>query len=208
MKKTKEVKKVKMVVSANKLAPPSQPVNVQIVAASLMSQAQPLTKKVSDLKVNDEATYQLAATLMAQLKELDAASVVEEKRITDPLNTALKAARSHFKPFHNLVEAVQTDTKTKMLKFVNQREAAAAKLLADFGAGKIKKMSTVVSNTAALQIASGDAVVRKIKVARVVDKKKVPLEFMEPNMAAIREAFRAGREVPGCEWVEENNIAI
>jgi hypothetical protein len=49
---------------------------------------------------------------------------------------------------------------------------------------------------------------RTIMKYRVVDKSRVPLDFMEVDMVAVRKSFLAGNPVAGCEAYEEISIAL
>jgi hypothetical protein len=186
----------------------SKTTSVQIVLSSLNKKAKPLQNKLSSLQVKDQKDYDLAGSLMKQLKTLAKESEAEKKKIIDPLNQTLKAIKEHFKPFEEVVEALEADTKKKMIAFYTAQEEKQKKLEAKFERGEIKKVSTLVSKQDELQVSSAHSSVRKTKVVEIVDEKKIPREYLVPDMAAIKEALNAGKKVAGCVLSDKTGIAI
>lgn len=182
--------------------------NSLIVARSLEKEAKPIARKVSDLVIASEKDYQTAATLVGRLKDLAKLAEVEEHKITDPLNDALKAARSHFKPFRTSIALIESDTKQKMSAFLERVEREKQKVLDDFDAGKIKKMSTAIKKQTDLEINTGTSSVRKIKVVEIVDIKLIPRAYMVPDMDRIKQDLKDGKSIPGVREVLKNSIAI
>jgi hypothetical protein len=186
----------------------TQSTEVSIVLESLVKESKPLQKKLSDLKVVDNESYDLAATLMKNLKTLASQAEASKKKITDPINASLKAVREHFRPFEQTVDALQQDTKQKMQAFLLKQEQERAKLEKKFEQGDIKKVSTLVKKQEELTATSASAKVRKIQKLKIVDVKKIPREYLVPNESLILEDLKAGKKVAGCEIELVNSIAI
>jgi hypothetical protein len=181
---------------------------VSIVLESLVKQSKPLQKKLSDLQVTDNESYDMAATLMKNLKTLAAQAETSKKKITDPINASLKAVREHFKPFEDTVDALQKDTKEKMNAFLIKQEEERKKLEKKFESGEIKKVSTLVKKQEALTATSSAAKVRKVQKLKIVNESKIPREYLVPNESLIKQHLLEGKKISGCELVEENQIAI
>lgn len=203
----KMAKKTNMKVVQLKMAKPPT-VSALVVAQNLEKDAKPLINKLVTMEIKTLEQYQLAATRMSELKAIARAAEGEKEKFTKPLNELLKVTRNHFKPFFDRVDSTERAIKTAMIDFLNRQEEATRKLNASFAEGKIAKTSTLLRKTEELAVTSGDATVRKIKVVSITNLKKIPLEFLTPDMGKIKAALVAGEEVPGAELVEEKNIAI
>ena len=182
--------------------------NTQIVIKSLEKEALPVTKKISSLLINSQESYDSAGELLKELKAMDKRALEEENKIADPMKAALAATKAHFKPFHDSVKLIVEDTKNKMLVFVNDACTAQRKLLEDFDAGKIKKIATLTAKQEALHIVNSAAQVRMVWTLEIEDVAMVPREYLSPDEAKIREAFKAGKKIKGCTWKQVRQIAV
>lgn len=191
-----------------------------------------LNKEIAIYKGQATKVISYAGTLIVATKEdydgaldegkkiKDILSKVETRReeITKPLNTALKSARELFKPIEtSLGEALDT-IRMKMtvyhneqLRIAREEEAKIAKKLEE---GRIKpetairKMEAVVVPVKTTATEKASATMRTVQKWRVVDKSKIPLEFLVEDMVKIRASFRAGTPVAGVEQYEESELAI
>lgn len=182
--------------------------DVLVIMKSLEKQAKPSIAKVSDLTIKSQSDFELAGKLLGEVKELAKQAKAKEETFTVPLNKLLKDTRELFKPFRDLVNKVEIDTKGKMLEFIESNKKEALKLEQQFADGKIKKVSTVVEKINALDTTSQFSQLRKVWTAFEVDGSQTPREFLVPDTQAIREALKAGRKVKGWEWKQVEQIAI
>lgn len=207
--KTKTVPKTKLVAlplpSGKKI---SDAVSTAVVVASLEKLAAPSIRKVTDLQIKTKDDYELAAILISKLKELSKQAEVEEKRITTPLNEALKATRAHFKPFQNKVSEIENATKMNMYEFLGALKKISAKAEQDFEDGKIKKISTVLNKQADARVDNGTAQVRKVWKLFIDNPDLVPRGYCMPDAEVIKEAMKNGNPVDGCRWEQVDSIAI
>lgn len=170
------------------------------------------------LQVTTDDEYKAALEEGKFIKlSLDAVTARKEE-MTRPLNDSLKSIREFFKPFETRGETALSIIKSKMLKYAQdkQRKADAdkQKLAERVERGTMKpetavrKMNEIKApeKTVATDTASSTVVSRK--AYRVVDKTKIPLEFMEPNMVAIKTQFKAGIPVPGVEEYLEQDMRL
>ena len=103
-----------------------------------------------------------------------------------------------------------------MLDYTNEQsriaEEAKQKLAARVDRGTMKietamrKMDEVIEPDKTVVTESGSATTVVRKAWRVVDKTKIPLEYLEPNMILIKQAIRAGRFVPGIEEYDVSGV--
>ena len=180
-------------------------VDASIVMQALEKQAAPALKKVSTLVVNDADSYKLAGELMKSVKDVAKIAKEREDQFTVPLNKLLTDIRSLFKPFRDNVKLVEQDTKEKMLQYIESTKKEVKKLEQQFDNGEIKKVSTLVSKTAALQVSSN---IRRVWEAVPVNVEQTPREYLVPDEAKIKEALKCGRKVKGWEWKQIEHISI
>lgn len=179
-----------------------------IVLKSLEDEVAPLLKQLTKIAVEDVESYNIKSAKTDALKQLGKAVEAKEKSLTDPLTKVIKDIRSLFAPFRNMVQAAENSAKTEMLQFVEKTERAKAKVLADLENGKIAKLATAVRKTEALEIKSDTSQIRKVWTLEIIDVGDIPREYLIPDEAKIKEAFKAGKKVTGCKWEQKNTIAI
>lgn len=183
-------------------------VSTEVVIASLEKQAAPALRRVLNLSIKTKADYELAAETIKALKVLSAEAKRQEQEITEPLKGVIKKTQNLFRPFQDKVSETELITKEAMGKFLEGQKKIALRLEEDFESGKIKKISTIVTKQNELKVTNGAAQVRKIWTLFVDDPNKIPREYMVPDLALIREAYKNGISVEGCRWEQADKIAI
>lgn len=188
------------------------------VIATVKTQASKAISFANSLAVKSDEDYTAAMEEGKRIKTILEGAESRESEITKPLNEALKSTRSLFKPIKdNLSEALFV-IRTKMTIFHKEKLEKAdieKKKLADkvdSGYMKpetaMKKAESINEPQKTVASESASATMRTVKKWRVIDKSKIPLNFMEPNMVAIKASFRAGTPVDGVEEYEEQELAI
>jgi len=191
-----------------KAIPDNRQLQVSIVVENLKKQAAPNIKKVNTLEIKTNSDFELAGKLVKELKGYAKLALIEEEKFTVPLKKLLADSKSLFKPFRDSVDEIESDIKAKMLAYTSAQSKAKSKLEEKFASGEIKKVSTLVSKTSALDIVSNNSQVRKVWTAIEVDAKLTPREFLVPDLPAIKEALKAGGSVAGWKWEQVETIAI
>jgi len=180
-------------------------VDAAVVMKSLEKLAAPQIKQISSLTIKSKDDYATAAELMRSVKNIAKQAKEKEESLTEPLKQVIKDIQSLFKPFRNQVAELEADTKAKMLAFVASTTKQIQAVNERFENGDIKKVSTVISKTNALEI---DSNVRKTWKAVPVNPTQTPREYCIPDEVKIREALKAGKSVRGWEWRQVESISI
>lgn len=177
------------------------------------------SKTIVNLEIVDESSYKEAVTIgrtvQATLKKITA----RKEEITKPLNQAIKSTRELFAPLETTAKEIIESIKTKMIDYQREEtkkaEEQKAKILDRVERGTmtaetaVRKLNEdIVAPEKTVTSDAGSATVIKRKAYRVVDKKLVPLDFMEVDMVKVKEAFKAGQPVHGIEEYEEQNIRL
>lgn len=180
-----------------------------IVVKSLEKDASPIIKKLEKITaVKTKQDYEDAAAQLKLLKGLKKVAEEKEKAIVDPLKTAIKNVQELFEPFIDNVIDLEKNYKGMMLDFINKQDEKKEKLLDNFSTGKIKSIEKYTEAVIANSVSNTNASTRTTMVVEVEDEKLIPREFLVPNMVKIKEAFKTGKTVKGCKYVQKKGIAI
>lgn len=175
----------------------------------------PIVGKAEKLAINNDADLGKATEMLSQMnQELDALTVDKEK-LTKPLNATLKEIRERYKPAESRLEAGISIIRKLMSGYQTQKKEAIRleeeKIAARVKPGKgnlshetaIEKMDSLEKPLAIVESESGSVKFRTVRKFEIVDKTKVPFEYLEINETAIRTALKAGIEVPGIRYFDE-----
>lgn len=178
--------------------------NEVVVLKALEKDSVPLIKKLEAIKViKTESDYDKARALLKELKTLGNKADEELKSFIDPLNDTVKRLRDFFRPFQDGVKKIELTTKKNMLSYINRVNVGQLKLDKAFDSGKVsaeKYVSATRSNTV-----EGS---RKVYKLIEVDAKLTPREFLVPDEAAIRQAFKDGKKVKGWKWEQVDTVVV
>lgn len=182
--------------------------NAAIVLKAIEADAAPLFRQLKELTIEDGTSYNLVSEKVDALKKLGKLAGEKESSLTDPLTKVIKDIRALFAPFRSLVAEAEKNAKAEMIAFQEKMEREREKIKNDLESGKIAKLSTAAKKIAATEISSNTSSVRKEWTLEIEDVGDIPREYLVPNEAKIREAFKAGKKVSGCKWYQKTNIAI
>lgn len=169
--------------------------------------------------ITDESEKEEATAFLSLLnKRLDSVVAYKESK-TKPLNEALKIIRAETKPYETKLEDAIAAVRKSMTAYQNEAvriaNEAADKIAARVGEGKGKlkaetamnKINEIDKPANAIATTAGSVKFRPVKKFEVVDLKKVPMEYHLANETAIREAMKAGTELPGVKyWIDQEVV--
>lgn len=174
-----------------------------------------LIQEIESLEVVDKTSLDTASENLSQVnKYLDAVIAYKEKK-TVPLNALLKAIRSETKPIENALEELKDNLTSKMsvyqthvtAKLKQEQEAIASrigegkgKLKVETAVRKIEELSVVDKH---VETTSGKITFRTDKKFEVVDFSLLPDNYKLPDERLIRDAMKAGIEIAGVRYFEE-----
>lgn len=179
-----------------------------------------VTKAVSAAQAIEIKTHEdiaQATDVLSRIKTVGKMIKDRKEAITKPLNDALKSARALFAPLEESYEEAERIVKSKMIAYQNEidrkAQEEAAKIAKKLEDGKIseatamKKIDALPEAPMTVQGNKGAIKTSKVKKFEVIDKSKLPIEFLLPDEVAIRKAMHAGQELPGVKYWEENQIS-
>lgn len=175
-----------------------------VVLAALQKKAQPLFKKLPE-RITTKQQYEDAASNMKAIKNLVKEAEKEKKQLIDPLNVVIKRIREHFRPFEDKAAEAEAKLKQQMEGYLLKAEKEMKVIEEKLEKGEIKKVATAVKKQNEIQATSN---IRKVWTAICVDPDKTPREYLVPDEAAIKEALKSGKKVPGWKWEQVKQIVI
>lgn len=188
--------------------------NTQEIAV-LEKEIGPVVKAAVKVKI-ESAQHMINATQTLSVINKYADKVKEQKeKITKPLNLALKEAREMFRPLEDNLEDAISAIRGAMTTYQTEQkriaDAEAAKIANRVGEGKGKlKVDTAVQkmqeiDRPAEQVATEAGMVKfkTIQKFEVMDVTMLPHEYVLPDEVKIRNAMKAGIELPGVRYYEE-----
>ena len=190
------------------------PVIEQKELGIIKGQATKAKNLVAGLVIETDEQYSKAAEKRVDINEIRKDLETRKKKITDPMNDALKEVRLLFKPAETQV-ADAIAAIDSALRVFNQKKAAEVRakeeeLRAQIASGE-KDITEAVSEIAEVQAKpevysqkSGKKLVtRKIAKLNVFDESLIPREYLVVDNVAVRAALMAGKQVPGARMDEE-----
>lgn len=142
----------------------------------------------------------------------------EKEKITKPQNEAIKAIRELFKPLEENQTAAKKIVMEKMITYETKVRAENLKkqaALADRVEKGTMKMSTAAKKLEEIPQASksvktegaGSVSFKTVLVPEIIDTKKIPFEYMIPDMQRIAAVIKAGGSIPGVKAVERMDLS-
>ena len=185
---------------------------------ALQPQAKHAVTYATSLEVTSDKDYTAALEEGKKIKNYLNVVIARKEIITKPMYASYKSIVSLFKTLEDPANDALSMIRSKMTAFHNEKlqkeEAERAKIAAKVESGYIKpetamkKSEEVEVTEKTSKTETATATMRTVMKWRVSDKSKIPLQFMEPNMTAIKASFRAGTPVEGVEQYEEQELAI
>ena len=173
----------------------------------------PLQEAVSGITIKSPEDFTIAVELGGQLKTAQKFITTKKELLTKPLNEALKNARDMFRPFETSLENLEKMLKGKMLDFKAEEDKKRIALENRVEKGTMKQETATVKVQEMTQKTerseTGAKATETFRLEyNVVDKSQIPLQFLVPDMVAIKQSFREGNPVAGVEVKKVASISL
>lgn len=159
-------------------------------------------KELADIKAvfNEPKTFVAEAEEIVRAKINDFLNKQAEKMKAEQLALKQKAEDEALKQAEEL-EALKAGA--------GEYDPITRQAMIDAIEAKQNKLIDQTAKTEKINQSSANSVVRKVWNFRIVDLSKVPVEFLQINSVAVREAIKAGvRDINGLEIFQECQVAI
>lgn len=163
----------------------------------------------SRFTITSQVKLEQAVEARKELSKVKKVLENQKQEIVGPLNQALKKTRDLFKPYEQRLDIVDNWLKEQMLKWEEIQEAERKKkeieIETKIAEGEMsfeeagKKIEKIEKKIEAVPT-------REISKVEIVDKSKLPLEYLEPDLVAIKRDLIAGKEIAGAKLVKEKVV--
>lgn len=179
--------------------------------------------EAAKLTITDDKSYDKAVEKLSQVKSYIKDIETQRKKITDPLNTAMKETIALFKPTKTKLEQTRDLLSAGILEYRKEQERIEAEKLAELeakmDAGEVDFDDALeqAENMPELEKTThskwGRSTVRTVKDIEVVDLTKIPKHYFELNLTRLRQDALGnkaqgieGIDIPGVIIVEKESI--
>ncbi len=175
-----------------------------------------IVEELRDFEIENDEDYAFGGEVLKQIKGYYKEIEVRRKKVTDPLNAALKEFQSWYRPAQKVLEDGEEVLKKKLGDYVIRKEAekeeqhraiAAASAKGDFEAAH-----AAASDLVSVVTVKGVTVTHKWEY-QLVDFDEVPREFLCLDHSAIKLYIKnAGvddpKPIPGMKFVKVGGVRV
>lgn len=172
--------------------------------------------ELGDLKITGKPSLDLSAEGLKAISKVSKLIKAEKDSWIAPLKEQIERHKERYLPFEQKIADIETHIKAEQTSYLTKLRKQEADLKAKQDAEIAEKMSKGEDITEDLEKAGNklekiEAKSDVIKTwtytgARIIDKAKLPIQFLEPNIPAILEALKAGVKVEGAELYTEERV--
>lgn len=168
------------------------------------------------LIIKTEEQTEDASDILFQISQIQERIKEEKNKFVEPAKTIILQAKKNFDPIINQCVAAEGIIKGKIIKYDKIKQKKTKKKLASIskkvasGKMSLDKASEKIED---LKLANkyegkeGAIQFRINKKIQIIDEKKIPREYMMPNLIKIRADALRGVKIAGIEVVEEKIVA-
>lgn len=173
----------------------------------------PIIANSQSLSITTEEDKAKASSILASLALKRSLLKEDKENITKPILTSLNAIRAKYKPLEDilddsidLIRQKMSEYQTKALK---QAELEKDKIINRMGEGRgklsvnkaIEKLNDITNLSPVNSVVTdnGSVSFRTDTVLKIIDIKKIPIEYYDLNETKLLKALKAGTVVEGAE---------
>ncbi len=184
----------------------------------IQKEINPLVSRADEYVVSNAKDMEDGAEFLSVLNKKNDSIQAEKTKITAPLLQALKEERGRWKPLETaLSEAIRIVSK-KMSAYQTEQKSiaqkASEKIASRVGQGRghlkfetaSKKIEEIEIPANKVTVDSGKVFFKTVEKCEVEDKTKIPLEYLVPDMIAIRREMRNGNHIKGVRYWNEEQV--
>lgn len=171
----------------------------------------PLEEQAQSIEINTPETLAYAVSILSTLNKINDRITEEKERVTKPLNEALKAERSRWKPAETrnqtLIDAIRlkmSQYQTQALKAKQEAEASIASRIAP-GKGNlslntaVKKLEALPTVEKTTSTNEGSVQFREKAILKITDITKIAKEYFDLNEARLLADLKSGKLIEGAD---------
>jgi hypothetical protein len=169
-------------------------------------------EELKNLKITSQATLESSAEGLKRISKVSKIIKEEKDKNIKPLRQVIANINDFWKPFEISIYETETNLKVEQGKWKKKVDEAEAKekarLAEQFQSGNASMEEIEKSGEKLQKLEEKKSIIKTFtyKGVRILDKKLIPLEFMEPNESLIKMTIESGIPVPGAEIFTEERV--
>ncbi len=173
----------------------------------------PIRSEADKLQIEDTQSLEDAAMILSNLNKTLDRITTEREKVTKPLNEALKAERSRWKPLETKLEQAIVLVRSKISTYQTAHTLKARKeedkIIERVNKGTLKadtaitKLQAIDAPETVVNTDVGTLKFRTVRKFRIKNLSLVPREYLIPNEVLIRSEMAKNKDIPGVEYFEE-----
>lgn len=178
---------------------------------ALVKELAPLATQAESLSITNPDSLKVATSLLSRLNKLNDDITEEKEKVTRPLNEALEAERSRWKPaeqyYKTAIEAIRlkmTEYQTNLIHTNKVKEESITSRIAP-GKGNlsfetaVKKLEELPTADKTTSTEEGSVTFVEKKILKVTDLSLIPDEYWLINEPLLLEDLKKGLTISGAE---------
>lgn len=172
------------------------------------------------VQIRSREDMQAASELLIKVKKVGRLIEEQQKKFTRPAYDAwrkiVEESKRLFAPLQERYKQAEEIIKGKMAEYVEaeeqKRREQEEKIAARVERGTMrfdtaaKKLATLENPREQVVAENGKVAFREVREVESVDKYKLPMDYLVPDMVKIRAAVRRGEKIPGVKVVVRKQV--
>lgn len=185
----------------------------------MQKELSPIAQKAEDVSITNEKQMVAATELLSKLNQLNDRIVEIKEQVTKPLNAALKAERSRWKPLEEMYEDAITVIRSKMSVYqteqvrIRREKEMKIALRVKEGSGNLslekaaEKIGALALPQKEVATESGLVQFRETATLKISDASLIPREYLVVDEKKVLADLKTGVVVPGAS-IEMIQVAV
>lgn len=208
-----EARKKRNMEEIQKTSPETAEQQAREVVARVLWTRPEAQERLRTFVVQSDEQQDFAVALLREIKAEWSSVEEDRKKITNPMNAALKATNALFKPTLDALKQAESSLKDKVAGYMNEKQAAnVAALQAASVATTPFQAQQAMAFVAPVEAPQGVSV-RLLWKFQVTEPDLVPRELCSPDLKKIGEACQYGPDgqplpIPGVQWFQDSSVTV
>ena len=176
----------------------------QAIVQPIEIKARVYLNKMNEAKIENEADKENAVIMLKEISDYKKAIKKQEDELSSDAKKELAEIKAMFNEPKSFLNDAEEIVRGKINHFLNEQRARIEAIEA-----KQNKLIDATAKQPEINQSSANSVVRKVWAFRLTDLSKVPLQYLQLNETAVRNAIKSGeRNIAGLEIFQECQVAI
>jgi hypothetical protein len=168
--------------------------------------------ELKELRITGQPTLEKSAEGLKMIGKVSKIIKAEKEKNINPLKKVIENIKEFWAPFEKDLAEAENNLKSEQRKYSEKlkakEEVEKARINEAFEKGEVSEKDIEKSGKKLEAIEEKSSLIKTYTYTgvRIVDKAKVPLQYLDPNETEIKNALQSGIVVPGAELYTEERV--